>query len=215
MSTSSATRPAIAFLGTGRMGTELALHLVADHPVAVWNRSAERAAGVVAAGATLASTVGEAVAGKTVVVSCLFGPDTVREVVIGSGALPAGALWIDATTVSPADAAEFAGWAAEHGVRYVHTPVVGSIGPARKGMLGVYVGGASPTDRDEAKAIVRPWADPDRLRRARQGCAADPEFDSRSDACRHRGSRILDPRPTERAGCVRLLCRHPGLRPSR
>lgn len=154
----------LAFLGTGHMGAELALHLVKDHTVSVWNRTPEKAARVVEAGATLAGSVAEAIAGKPVVVSCLFGPDTVREVLTGPDAIPAGTLWIDATTISPADAAEFAAWAAERGVRYVHTPVVGTVGPARNGMLGVYVGGDDAASRDEAEELVRPWADPTRLK---------------------------------------------------
>ena len=32
----------IAFLGLGRMGTELALKLVDDHSLTVWNRTAEK-----------------------------------------------------------------------------------------------------------------------------------------------------------------------------
>lgn len=154
----------IAFLGTGRMGTELALHLIRDHDVVAWNRTPERTARVRDAGATAAATVAEAVAGRPVVVTALFGPDTVREVITGPDALAPGTLWIDSTTVSPADADEFAAWAGTRGVRYVHAPVVGTIGPARNGTLGVFVGGTDAVSRDEATEIVRPWADPDRLK---------------------------------------------------
>lgn len=154
----------IAFLGTGRMGTELALHLVKDHDVVVWNRTPERTERVAAAGASVASSVSDAVAGRPVVVTSLFGPDTVREVITGPDALGAGVLWIDSTTVSPEDADEFAAWAEARGVRYVHTPVVGTIGPARNGALGVYVGGTDVAARAEAEDIVRPWADPVRLK---------------------------------------------------
>lgn len=154
----------IAFLGTGLMGTELALHLVKDHDVVVWNRTSERTERVVAAGASVASSVAAAVAGRPVVVTSLFGPDTVREVITSPDAVGAGVLWIDSTTVSPEDADEFAAWADARGVRYVHTPVVGTIGPARNGALGVYVGGSDADARAEAEDIVRPWADPVRLK---------------------------------------------------
>ena len=46
----------IAFLGTGRMGTELARHLLKNHELTVWNRTAERAQPLVDAGATLADS---------------------------------------------------------------------------------------------------------------------------------------------------------------
>ncbi|HOA88404.1 MAG TPA: NAD(P)-binding domain-containing protein [Propioniciclava tarda] len=154
----------IAFLGTGLMGTELALHLVKEHDVVVWNRTSERTERVVSAGASVASSVAAAVAGRPVVVTSLFGPDTVREVITSPDALGAGVLWIDSTTVSPEDADEFAAWAEARGVRYVHTPVVGTIGPARNGALGVYVGGTDAAARAEAEDIVRPWADPVRLK---------------------------------------------------
>ena len=117
-----------------------------------------------AAGASVASSVAAAVAGRPVVVTSLFGPDTVREVITSPDAVGAGVLWIDSTTVSPEDADEFAAWADARGVRYVHTPVVGTIGPARNGALGVYVGGSDADARAEAEDIVRPWADPVRLK---------------------------------------------------
>ncbi len=43
----------IAFLGTGRMGSELARHLLKSHEVTVWNRTAERGDGMRSAGAVL------------------------------------------------------------------------------------------------------------------------------------------------------------------
>jgi 3-hydroxyisobutyrate dehydrogenase len=88
----------------------------------------------------------------------------VREVVLDAG-LPfaPSALWIDVTTVAPADAATFAAWAADAEVRYVHSPVIGSLAPARAGRLAVLVGG-EPDAAKEAAGIVSLWADPDKLR---------------------------------------------------
>ena len=155
----------ISFIGLGRMGRELAIHLIdAGHDVTVWNRSAPAAEHVGARGATVARSAAEAVAGAETVVSVLFGPDTVREVIVNGG-LPfsPSALWIDVTTVAPADAAAFADWAARSGVRYVHSPVIGSLAPARAGRLAVLVGG-DPDAAREAVGIVSVWADPDKLR---------------------------------------------------
>ncbi len=155
----------ISFIGLGRMGRELVVHLIdAGHDVTVWNRSAPAAEEVGARGATVARSAAEAVSGAEVVVSALFGPDTVREVILDTG-LPfvPSALWIDVTTVAPADAATFAAWAADAGVRYVHSPVIGSLAPARAGRLAVLVGG-DPDAVKEAAGIVSVWADPDKLR---------------------------------------------------
>ncbi|NEN06004.1 NAD(P)-dependent oxidoreductase [Diaminobutyricibacter tongyongensis] len=155
----------ISFIGLGRMGRELVVHLIdAGHEVTVWNRSAPAAEDAGARGATVAGSAAEAVAGAEVVVSALFGPEAVREVILDAG-LPfaPSALWIDVTTVAPADAASFAAWAADAEVRYVHSPVIGSLAPARAGRLAVLVGGA-PDAAKEAAGIVAVWADPDKLR---------------------------------------------------
>lgn len=150
----------IAFLGTGRMGTELARHLLADHDLTVWNRTAARTERLAEAGARVAATPAAAVECAEVVVSSLFGPEAVRETITGPGLIPAGAPWVDTTTVSPADAEEFAAAVPT----YVGVPVIGTLGPARAGRLGVYVGTPDDDLRDQVLALVAPWADPERLR---------------------------------------------------
>jgi 3-hydroxyisobutyrate dehydrogenase len=154
----------IAFLGLGRMGRELAAHLVTDgHDVTVWNRTASAADGLVRAGAKQAATPTEAVSAADVVVSVLFGPDAVRAVVLDPD-LPirAGAVWIDVTSVSPADADDFQEWASTRHVHYAHSPVVGSLGPARARGLGVILGGDTEAVT-AATPVVSTWAAPDRL----------------------------------------------------
>ncbi|MFJ8893322.1 NAD(P)-dependent oxidoreductase [Leifsonia sp. NPDC102414] len=155
----------IAFLGLGRMGRELVPHLIdAGHRVTVWNRSPEPAQSMGRRGARVAATAAEAVDGAEAVVSALFGPDAVREVIV-DGALPfaSGAVWIDVTTVSPADADAFSAWAADAGVSYVHSPVIGSLAPARAAALGVLIGGEHDAART-ARTVVALWADPNKLR---------------------------------------------------
>ena len=102
----------------------------------------------------------EAVTGADVVITALFGPKTVRSVVIDPDLIPAGIPWIDTTTVSPQDAEEFA----TNVSTYIACPVVGTLGPARAGKLGVYVGSPDPQLRELAAGIVSPWADPSRLK---------------------------------------------------
>jgi len=156
----------IAFLGLGRMGRVLAQHILDDgHELTVWNRTAAAAKDLGSQGAHAARAASDAVAGAEVVVSALFGPDAVREVVL-DGNLPfeSEAVWMDVTKVSPADADEASRWAVAHDVRYVHAPVIGSLAPARNRILGVAVGGASK-DAERILPLVRLWADPDRLQR--------------------------------------------------
>ncbi|UVY83932.1 NAD(P)-binding domain-containing protein [Brachybacterium sp. NBEC-018] len=150
----------IAFLGTGRMGTELARHLLTEHELTVWNRTAARTAPLAEAGARVAPTAAEAVDGAELIVTSLFGPAAVRETVLAPGLVPAGVPWVDTTTVSPADADDFAAAVPT----YVAVPVVGTLGPARAGALGVYVGTADDALREQVLDLVAPWADPERLR---------------------------------------------------
>ena len=149
----------IAFLGTGRMGSELARYVIKSHDVTVWNRTAERAQPLVDEGATLADSPAAAVEGAEVIITSLFGPDDIREVVIGQDLIPAGITWIDTTTVSPEAAREFA----DAVDSYVHAPVVGSLIPARNGELGVYVGTPDDARREVALEIARPWAGENKL----------------------------------------------------
>lgn len=155
----------IALLGIGRMGHELGVHLLqAGHDLTVWNRTPAAAERLRDAGATHADSPEAAVQDADVVMTVLFGPDTVREVVLSGLEIPAEAVWFDVTTVSPEDAREFADYATAAGVRYVHGPVIGSLAPARAGQLGVLLGGAAE-DIDVVEPLAALWADAERLRR--------------------------------------------------
>jgi len=154
----------ISFLGLGRMGSILAAHLLDDgHDLVVWNRTPAAADDLGARGATVASSAADAIARSPIVVTALFGPDAVHEVILGGDATwQPGALWIDVSTVAPEDTRAFAGWASSKRIRYVHAPVIGTLGPARQRALGVPIGGAV-ADVEAAKEIVATWADSERL----------------------------------------------------
>jgi 3-hydroxyisobutyrate dehydrogenase-like beta-hydroxyacid dehydrogenase len=156
----------VAFLGLGRMGVLMAQHvLAAGHELVVWNRTPGRAADLVAAGAREAGSVAEAVTRAERVVLMLFGPDAVRAVLpdVVAAAAP-GTLVVDATTIGPDDAREFAAMSAAAGLRYVDAPVAGSTGPAAEGTLGVLVGG-SEQDYADAQPLLHLWGAPEKVRR--------------------------------------------------
>ncbi|MEO9220842.1 MAG: NAD(P)-binding domain-containing protein, partial [Mycobacteriaceae bacterium] len=154
----------LALLGTGLMGRQLGRHLLkAGHELTVWNRTADKTAALVVAGARAVETPQEAVLGADAVVTVLFGPPAVRDTVIGPNLLAEGTLWLDVTTVSPQDTDQFAAAAREHGIRYVAGPVLGSMAPAERGELGVLLGGPAP-DVAAAKELAALWADPLKLR---------------------------------------------------
>lgn len=147
------------------MGQELVRHMLAHgHDVRVFNRTPERAEEVVRGGATPTSSPQDAVADADALVTILFGPQAIQELVLGGDLRPpAGTVWIDVTTIGPRDADEFAAWSAARGIRYVHSPVLGSLGPAREGRLGVLLGGEADAV-EAASAITNMWADPTRVR---------------------------------------------------
>src|SRR5688500_13218915 len=95
----------VAFLGLGRMGAPMAAHVVkAGHDVTVWNRTPKPGA---IEGADEAKTLAEAVSNAEAVVTMLFGPDAVREVLAEvAQAAPRGALVIESSTIGPAVARE-------------------------------------------------------------------------------------------------------------
>ncbi|MEU6739480.1 NAD(P)-dependent oxidoreductase [Streptosporangium sandarakinum] len=110
----------VTVLGLGAMGTALAgAFLDAGHPVTVWNRTAGRAADLVARGATETATAAEAVSASPLVVVCLLNDDTVREVLDGATGSLAGRTVVNLTNGTPRQAREAAGWAAGHGIGYV------------------------------------------------------------------------------------------------
>ena len=153
----------VAFLGLGRMGREMARHVVeAGHDLTVWNRTPGRAAELVSRGAREAASAAEAAQDAHVVVLMLFGPDSVRAVL--PDVLHPGVLVVDSTTIGPGDASEFAARAVAAGARYADAPVLGSVGPARSRSLGV-VAGCSATDWPDVEAVVRLWGEEERIRR--------------------------------------------------
>ncbi|MEW2163917.1 NAD(P)-binding domain-containing protein [Streptomyces sp. NPDC007084] len=134
----------IAFLGLGHMGAPMAARLVGtQHPLTVWNRNAEKAAPLVAAGAALAPTPAEAVRGADVVITMLAGPaalEAVAEAIVPE--LRPGAHWVEMSTVGPGAVGKLAARLGER-VTLVDAPVVGSVDRAAAGRLAIFAGGAA------------------------------------------------------------------------
>jgi 3-hydroxyisobutyrate dehydrogenase-like beta-hydroxyacid dehydrogenase len=115
-------RYSITVLGLGKMGVTLAgLMLAKGHRVTVWNRSAAKAADLVAAGATLAATPAEAVAAGDLILICVHDYQASAEILGAPGVAAAikGRLLIQLTTGSLEDARRGGSWAAENGAAYL------------------------------------------------------------------------------------------------
>jgi len=141
----------ISVLGLGAMGARMAAHLIkAGHDVTVWNRTADAAKPLVAAGATQAQTPKEAAAGAAFVVAMVRDDDASRRVWLDpdNGALAgmsAGAVAIESSTLTPGWIRELGHAIAERGVALLEAPVSGSRVQADAGQLVYFVGGDDTT----------------------------------------------------------------------
>lgn len=138
----------IAFIGTGVMGRSMAGHLQkAGHPLHVYNRTKEKAAALVEAGAMWHNTAGSAAAAADVVITIVGFPADVEATYLGQGGVVErarpGALLIDMTTSSPALAVRIAEAAKKRGASALDAPVSGGDLGAREARLVIMVGGGT------------------------------------------------------------------------
>lgn len=122
----------IAIIGLGPMGQALAsATLKAGHPTVIWNRSPDKAAALVARGATLAATAAEAAQHASLVVGCLRDYAAFRMILGGIDGWP-GATLVNLTTGQPGEARDLADWAGKRGIDYLEgailtpTPMIGT-----------------------------------------------------------------------------------------
>lgn len=153
----------VTFLGLGTMGRGMVANLLAaGHEVTVHNRSPQPVDEVVAAGATRAATIADAVRGADYVMYCLADDPAVEEVALGPGgvaeSVDESSLVIDLSTISPElGMREHEAYAAR-GVRFLDAPVFGSRNEAANGGLWIVVGGRE-ADLDAARPVLDPLAE--------------------------------------------------------
>lgn len=140
--------------GLGGMGAAMAARLLDQgHRVTVWNRSAAKAAPLLARGAVWAPNPAAVAAQRQIVITSLFDEAALAAVYDGADGLlsaaPSGRLFIDTSTVSPDFVRGLGARVASAGAGFLDCPVGGTIGPAREGKLLGMVGG---TAADVARA---------------------------------------------------------------
>jgi 3-hydroxyisobutyrate dehydrogenase-like beta-hydroxyacid dehydrogenase len=149
-------RPPVTVIGLGSMGQAVAgAFLRAGHPTTVWNRTPEKAAPLVAAGAVHASTVAAAVAASPLSITCLTGYDDTREALRPATAALAGRALVTLNTGSPAGARATAAWATARDARFLSGAiknVPSAVGAS--GTLLYYGGDRTVFDRYEATLRV-------------------------------------------------------------
>ena len=132
----------LAFIGLGGMGAAMALRLIdRGFALTVYNRTIEKAEPLREAGARVAATPAEAVAGAKVVMLSLSDEAAVDQVFCALD-LPSGTLVIDTSTVSPGYARASAERLAAAGIRRVETCILGNPPLARAGRARILTAGA-------------------------------------------------------------------------
>ena len=162
MTTPPSDKPPVAFLGLGKMGVAMATNLQrAGYPLVVWNRSAEKAGPLLAAGAELADSPAAAARSADIVISSLADDASLRAVVSGLdgvlAGLRSGAVHIGASTVSPGLSDELAELHTAAGGRYVAGPVVGRVPAAEAAQLVTFVAGAAEAI-EAVRAVITTYA---------------------------------------------------------
>lgn len=137
----------VGFLGTGNMGTPMALRmLAAGHELSVWNRSEGRAKPLIHEGAIAAGTPAEAELGADAVVTMLSDDEAYEQVLFGpnglADALSPGGLHISCSTISVALSEQLTAEYAKRQIDFVAAPVFGGPRLAAEGRLWVVVAGA-------------------------------------------------------------------------
>ncbi len=150
----------IGFLGLGKMGTPMAMHLIAaGHELRVWNRSEGKTEPLIREGAIAAGTPAEAELGADAVFSMLFDDAANEEVLFGPNglldALSPGALHISCSTISVALSERLTREHARRGQEFVAAPVFGRPNVAEAGRLWIVVAGA-----EQALAKALPLLEP-------------------------------------------------------
>lgn len=147
----------VGVIGIGHMGVPIARNLLrAGHRVTVWNRSAPNAEALVAEGARRAETP-EAASQGELLLSVLFDDTAVRSVLLNDrwlGAARPGLTHACLSMISPALSEELARAHADHGLRYVASPMFGRPEAAAAAQLNFVVAG-DPTDIDRIEPVLR------------------------------------------------------------
>jgi 3-hydroxyisobutyrate dehydrogenase len=149
----------LGYLGLGLMGSPMTRRLLkAGYQVTVWNRSADKAAAVVEAGATRAASPCAVAARTGIVFMCVTDAAAVEDVAFGPEGLAsgpgAGKLVVDFSSIHPDAARDIAArLKAASGMGSIDAPVSGGTKGAEEGTLAVMAGG-DPADIERVRPYI-------------------------------------------------------------
>ncbi|MFD5037233.1 NAD(P)-dependent oxidoreductase [Streptomyces sp. NPDC058378] len=151
---------AVTVIGLGPMGRAMTRTLLtAGHPVTVWNRTAARADGVVAEGATRAAAPREAVEASGLVILSLTDYGAMYDILDSATGSLAGRTLVNLSSDTPDRTREAAAWAAGHGAAFL---TGGIMAPAPMvGTEASYVYYSGPGDvMERRRAVLAPLGTP-------------------------------------------------------
>jgi 3-hydroxyisobutyrate dehydrogenase len=147
----------VGMIGLGTMGRNVALNILrAGFAMTVHDIRPEAAAPLVAKGAAAAADPAAVLARSDVVVTMVFGPKEIEQVLRGPKALLGaceGKTWIDLTTSRPSLMRALAAEFHQRGGRAVSAPVTGSVDSAIRGDMLMFVGGED-ADVEAVQAVL-------------------------------------------------------------
>ena len=151
----------IGFIGLGIMGSGMARNLLTKgHALCVWNRSPERLAPILEAGATAAESPAALAARSDLVMICVSDTPDVEQVALGPGGvlggLSPGSLVVDHSSISPRATRRLAEAAAAEGAHWLDAPVSGGSEGAARGTLSIMVGG-DPAQLERARPYLEAY----------------------------------------------------------
>lgn len=136
----------VGFAGMGIMGSRMArCFLDKGFPLSVWNRTPEKCAPLVSAGAHLARSPRDLAEASDVVVACVADPNAAARIVFADDGVRAAARpgfrYIETSTVSPGLTRRIAEVLRAQGADMLEAPVTGSKLAAERGTLLLMTGG--------------------------------------------------------------------------
>ena len=159
-------KPVIAVLGTGLMGAPMALNLLkSDYPVRAWNRSAEKALPLAEKGAEICASPVEAAAPAEFVITMVSDGRAVADLLFHQGvaeAMRSGTVFIDMSSIKPAEARDHTERLSEAGIACLDAPVSGGTKGAEAATLAIMAGGEEEAF-DRAKPVLEAMGRPVRV----------------------------------------------------
>ena len=136
----------LGFIGLGIMGKGMVHNLLkGGFEVCVWNRSKDKIAEFVEAGATAGDTPADVASKADIIFICVSDTPDVEAVILGENGIihgaSAGNLVVDHSTISPQKTKDMAAELNANGVQMLDAPISGGNEGAANGTLSIMIGG--------------------------------------------------------------------------